>query len=36
MEIGRPFLYPNFRLGYSAEILRLERAGELEAAPDEP
>jgi nucleoside-diphosphate-sugar epimerase len=35
MEIGRPFLYPNFRLGYSAEILRLERAGELEAAPEE-
>jgi len=35
MEIGRPFLYPNFRLGYSAEILRLERAGELQVDPDE-
>jgi len=29
MEIGWPFLYPNFRIGYSAELLRLERAGEL-------
>jgi len=30
MEIGWPFVYPNFRIGYSAEILALERAGELE------
>ena len=35
MEIGWPFLYPNFRIGYSAEILRLERAGELQVEPDE-
>jgi len=35
MEIGWPFLYPNFRIGYSAEILRLERAGELEVEADE-
>ena len=34
MEIGWPFLFPNFRIGYSAEILRLERAGELEVEPD--
>jgi nucleoside-diphosphate-sugar epimerase len=35
MEIGWPFRYPNFRIGYSAEILRLERAGELQVEPDE-
>ena len=35
MEIGWPFLYPNFRIGYSAEILTLERAGELQVEPDE-
>jgi len=35
MEIGWPFLHPNFRIGYSAEILRLERAGELQVEPDE-
>jgi len=35
MEIGWPLLYPNFRIGYSAEILRLERAGELQVEPDE-
>jgi nucleoside-diphosphate-sugar epimerase len=29
MELGCQFKYPNFRIGYSAEILRLERAGEL-------
>ena len=29
MELGYQFKYPNFRKGYSAEILRLERAGEL-------
>ena len=30
MELGCPLVYPNFRLGYSAEILRLERSSELE------
>jgi nucleoside-diphosphate-sugar epimerase len=27
MELGYQFKYPNFRKGYSAELLRLERAG---------
>ncbi len=31
MELGYQFKYPNFRIGYSAEILRLERAGGLDA-----
>jgi len=35
MELGYRFKYPNFRQGYNAEILRLERAGQLEVAPDE-
>ena len=35
MELGYQFKYPNFRKGYSAEILRLERAGQLHIAPDE-
>jgi nucleoside-diphosphate-sugar epimerase len=35
MELGCQFKYPNFRIGYSAEILRLERAGKLDAPPDE-
>jgi nucleoside-diphosphate-sugar epimerase len=30
MELGYQFKFPNFRLGYTAEILRLERAGLLE------
>ncbi|HTA94754.1 MAG TPA: NAD-dependent epimerase/dehydratase family protein, partial [Verrucomicrobiae bacterium] len=34
MELGCQFKYPNFRIGYSAEILRLERAGELHVEPD--
>ena len=34
MELGHQFKYPNFRIGYSAEILRLERAGKLDAAPE--
>ncbi|HEY5298729.1 MAG TPA: SDR family oxidoreductase [Verrucomicrobiae bacterium] len=34
MELGYPFKHPNFRSGYSAEILRLDRAGELHIAPD--
>jgi nucleoside-diphosphate-sugar epimerase len=29
MELGYQFKYPNFRLGYTAEILRLDRAGKL-------
>ena len=32
MELGYQFKFPNFRLGYTAEILRLERAGLLDAA----
>ena len=35
MEIGWPFRHPNFRIGYSAEILALERAGELEVEVEE-
>lgn len=35
MELGYQFKYPNFRKGYSAEILRLERAGLLHVTPDE-
>ena len=35
MELGCQFKYPNFRKGYTAEILRLERAGELHVLPDE-
>jgi len=35
MELGYEFKYPNFRKGYSAEILRLDRAGELHIVPDE-
>ncbi|HKW29942.1 MAG TPA: SDR family oxidoreductase [Verrucomicrobiae bacterium] len=34
MELGYQFKYPNFRKGYTAEILRLERAGELNVSPD--
>jgi nucleoside-diphosphate-sugar epimerase len=29
MELGYQFKYPNFRKGYTAEILRLDRAGKL-------
>ena len=35
MELGYQFKYPNFRKGYSAEILRLDRAGLLHVMPDE-
>jgi nucleoside-diphosphate-sugar epimerase len=28
MELGHQFKHPNFRIGYSAELLRLDRAGE--------
>jgi nucleoside-diphosphate-sugar epimerase len=31
MELGCQFKYPTFRQGYTAEILRLDRAGELDA-----
>jgi nucleoside-diphosphate-sugar epimerase len=34
MELGYQFKHPNFRIGYSAELLRLDRAGELHVAPD--
>jgi nucleoside-diphosphate-sugar epimerase len=34
MELGCQFKYPNFRKGYSAELLRLDRAGELHIALD--
>jgi nucleoside-diphosphate-sugar epimerase len=34
MELGYQFKYPNFRIGYSAELLRLDRAGELHVTPD--
>jgi nucleoside-diphosphate-sugar epimerase len=34
MELGCQFKHPNFRLGYSAELLRLDRAGELHITPD--
>jgi nucleoside-diphosphate-sugar epimerase len=34
MELGYQFKHPNFRKGYSAELLRLDRAGELHIAPD--
>jgi nucleoside-diphosphate-sugar epimerase len=30
MELGYQFKYPNFRLGYTAEILRLDRSGKLD------
>ncbi len=33
MELGHQFKYPNFRIGYSAELLRLDRAGELQIEP---
>ncbi|MDE3068302.1 MAG: SDR family oxidoreductase [Verrucomicrobiota bacterium] len=35
MELGYQFKYPNFRKGYTAEILRLERAGQLHVVPEE-
>jgi nucleoside-diphosphate-sugar epimerase len=34
MELGYQFKHPNFRIGYSAELLRLDRAGELHVSPD--
>jgi nucleoside-diphosphate-sugar epimerase len=35
MELGYQFKHPNFRKGYTAEIQRLDRAGELNVLPDE-
>lgn len=35
MELGYQFKYPNFRKGYSAELLRLDRSGQLQVLPDE-
>ena len=35
MELGHQFKYPNFRKGYSAELLRFDRAGELHVEPDQ-
>ncbi|MGA3145164.1 MAG: SDR family oxidoreductase [Verrucomicrobiota bacterium] len=35
MELGYQFKHPNFRKGYSAELLRLDRAGRLQVEPDE-
>ena len=35
MELGYQFKYPNFRKGYSAELLTLDRAGRLQVEPDE-
>lgn len=35
MELGLQLRYPTFRQGYSAEIKRLEEAGQLVLAPDE-
>jgi nucleoside-diphosphate-sugar epimerase len=34
MELGYQFKHPNFRIGYSAELLRLDRTGELHIEPD--
>lgn len=34
MEMGYQFKYPTFRQGYTAEILRLDRAGQLNIEPD--
>ncbi len=34
MELGYQFKYPNFRKGYTAEILRLDRAGRLNIEPE--
>src|SRR5207245_2321414 len=34
MELGYQFKYPTFRQGYTAEIMRLERAGQLNIEPE--
>ena len=33
MELGHQFIYPTFRVGYRAELLRMGRAGGLSGAP---
>jgi len=35
MELGYQFKYPNFRKGYTAEIMRLEAAGLLDIPPED-
>jgi nucleoside-diphosphate-sugar epimerase len=35
MELGHRFKYPNFRIGYSAELLRLDRMGKLHGMPND-
>jgi hypothetical protein len=35
MELGYQPVYPTFRQGYTAEIRRLEDAGELDIEPEE-
>jgi hypothetical protein len=34
MELGYQFKYPNFRKGYTAEIQRLDQAGQLDIEPE--
>jgi nucleoside-diphosphate-sugar epimerase len=34
MELGHQFKYPNFRKGYTAEIQRLDQAGQLNIGPE--
>jgi nucleoside-diphosphate-sugar epimerase len=34
MELGFQFKYPNFRIGYTAEIQRLDKAGQLDLTPE--
>ncbi len=34
MELGHQFKYPNFRKGYTAEIQRLDKAGQLNIQPE--
>ena len=34
MELGYQFKYPNFRKGYTAEIQRLDEAGQLNIEPE--
>jgi nucleoside-diphosphate-sugar epimerase len=34
MELGYRFLFPTYRIGYAAEITRLEDAGELDLTPE--
>jgi hypothetical protein len=36
MELGYQFKYPNFRKGYTAELIRLDRAGLMPLEPKPP